>query len=145
MDQLVRMNHCQLLTLYANAETGPIPHGYTPGLAIFSPGRPLTMAKARLTSKTLWQGKTFFDDDHLVNKVCGLQAINAAVYRGASWYDGRPSIIIDYTDSRWPASHYRDEIREVSPGIYLGLMYERRCPQPALKVFFTLDAREGCR
>ena len=144
MEQLVLMNRCQLLTLYANSETGPIPNGYTPGLAIFNPGRPLTMARARLTSKTLWQGKTFLDD-HLVNKVCGLQAFNAAVYLGASWYDGKPSIVIDYQDLKWPASRYRDEIREVSPGIYLGLMFERRCPQPELKVFFTLDARGDCR
>ncbi len=145
MDQLVRMDRCQLLALYANAEMGPIPNGYTPGRAIFNPGRPLTMARARLTSKTLWQGKTFLDDDHLVNKVCGIRAINAVVYRGESWYDGKPSIVIDYKDSGWPACRYRDEIREVSPGIYLGLMYERRAPQPELKVFFTLDARGNCR
>ena len=33
----------------------------------------------------------------------------------------------------------------VLPGIYLGLTHDRSCPEPKLKVFFTLDARCGCR
>ena len=145
MDQLGLLNRCEILALYASADPGPIPHGYAPGLAIFNPGRPLTMARAKMTSATMWQGKIFLDDAHVMNKVLGKQAINMSVYRSESWFDGKPSIILDYEAAGWPVARYRDEIREVAPGIYLGLMYERKCPQPALKLFFALDARCGCR
>jgi hypothetical protein len=142
MDDLLRMNKCELLALYTDAAPGPIPHGYTPGKAIFNPGRPhLTAARANLMSHTLWQGKIFLDDGHLINKVFGKEAVNAEVYRGESWYDGKPSIMIDYQNTSKLFSRYRDEIREVAPGLYLGLTHERRCPQPELKMFFALDAR----
>jgi len=143
-EQLVRMDRCQLLALYTNAEPGAVPHGYAPGRAIFNPGSPLTVTRSRLTSH-VWQGKVFLDDAHMINKVFGHEAVTGAVCFGESWYDGKRSIIIDYTGSWWYAARYRDEFREVAPGIYLGLTYERRCPQPELKVFFALDARCGCR
>jgi hypothetical protein len=35
----------------------------------------------------------------------------------------------------------RDEVREVEPGLYLGVMYKGR-PNAQQKMFFTLDARK---
>lgn len=93
-------------------------------------------------SRTLWQGKVFLDDAHMVNRVLGSERVPGAVFVGESWFDGRPAVIIDYTGSWWYAARYRDEFREVSPGVYLGLTY-KRCPQPTLAIFFALDAR--CR
>ena len=37
---------------------------------------------------------------------------------------------------------FRDEMREVAPGLYLGAMYRRGCAQPAFKLFFILQV--GC-
>ena len=145
MDELVRMDRCQLLALYVNAAPGPVPHGYTPGRAIFNPGGCLTVARSRLTHATTWQGKVFLDDCHMINKAFGIQAVNGDVFVGPSWYDGKPAIIIDYADSLRLVARYRDEFRAVAPGLYLGLTYERSCPQPELKVFFTLDAHCACR
>lgn len=141
MDQLVHMNRCQLLALYAGAEAGQVPQGFLPGRAMRHPGRPLTPPRAALLSRTLWQGKIFLDDAHMINKVMGKEKVPGAVYVAESWYDGKPSIIIDYTDSWWYAAPYRDEFREVSPGTYLGLTYRRECPQPELRAFFVLDGR----
>src|SRR5438477_10921094 len=53
--EIVRMNRCQLLGLYASAETGETPQGYVPGRA-FDPGRLLAPARSWLLSRTLWQG-----------------------------------------------------------------------------------------
>src|SRR2546421_327244 len=62
------------------------------------------------------------------------------VYHDTSWYDGRPALILDYADTSLVYKKYRDEIREVAPGLYLGLMYKRRCPQPKFKMYFALQA-----
>ncbi len=44
------------------------------------------------------------------------------MYVGESLLDGQPALILDYSKSRlWP--DVRDEEREVSPGLYLGIMY----------------------
>jgi hypothetical protein len=61
------------------------------------------------------------------------------VYTADSWLDGRPALVFDYSRSRlWP--NVRDEVREVAPGLYLGIMY-RDGAQLNPPVFFTLDAR----
>src|SRR5262245_51915757 len=68
--QLVRKSRCELLGLYTAAEPGAAPCGFVPGRA-FQPGRPLGPARSALLSRTLWQGKIFLDDSHMVNKVLG--------------------------------------------------------------------------
>jgi hypothetical protein len=68
------------------------------------------------------------------------RAIPADVYVGESWADGRPSLIFDYSRSRlWP--DVRDEVREVAPGLYLGVMYRGGAPANP-PMYFTLDARK---
>ena len=34
----------------------------------------------------------------------------------------------------------RDEIRQIAPGLLLGLMYARTEPQPTLRMYFVLEA-----
>jgi hypothetical protein len=53
--------------------------------------------------------------------------------------DGRPALIIDYSRTSHVYARYRDEIRQVGPGLYLGLMYTRTAPQPTLKTYFLLE------
>ena len=60
---------------------------------------------------------------------------------GESWYDGRPALILDYSRTSRLYSPYRDEIRQVGPGLYLGRMYERTAPQPTLTTYFALEDR----
>jgi hypothetical protein len=61
----------------------------------------------------------------LRNKILpfGLNAIIAKVYKGESWLDGKECIVLDYSDTSLVAQWIRDEIREISPGIYLGKVY----------------------
>jgi len=139
MRDLVRMSQSELEALYLASPPAPAPNGFLPGRAIKSPGSPFTAANARLT-RIVWQGKIFRDDGTMINRMFGAaKAIPADVYLGESLIDGQPSLILDYSRSKlWP--DVRDEIREVAPGLYLGVMYKGN---PATqKMFFTLDARK---
>ena len=138
MQQLVRMPAGELHTMFAAAPAAPVPNGYVPGRAIKDPGSRRTAANARAT-RLVWQGKIFRDDGTMINRFGPVKAIPADVYEGASWYDGRPALIFDYSRSRlWPT--VRDEVREIAPGLYLGIMYKDGAPTSP-PTFFTLDAR----
>jgi hypothetical protein len=143
-DDLVRMSECQLLDLYRRAAPGPIPDGYAPGKAIPNPGKPGTAFKSKIIGATAWQGKNFDPDGTMTNRMFGTRMVTARTSYDASWLDGKPSLVLDYRGSSkvvW--ARCRDELREVAPGIYLGLMYRDACPAPKLRTFFVIDAR-GC-
>ena len=61
----------------------------------------------------------------LRNKILpfGINAIIARVYKEASWLDGKECIVLDYSDTSLVAQWIRDEIREISSGVYLGKVY----------------------
>jgi hypothetical protein len=141
MDDLVRMPRAELEALYLSSPAASQPSGFLPGRAIKNPGSRRTERNSRTTG-LVWKGKIFRDDGTMVNRLAGgLTAIPAQVYAGESWLDGRPSLILDYSGSRlWP--DVRDEIREVSPGLYLGIMYRTRSGRAEQVMFFTLDARQ---
>jgi hypothetical protein len=140
MRDLVRMPRSELEALYLASPPANPPSGFAPGRAIKNPGGRFTAANSRLTG-VAWQGKIFRDDGTMINRVFGFgKAIPARVYQGESVIDGQPSLIFDYSGSKlWP--DVRDEVREVEPGLYLGVMYKGR-PNAQQKMFFTLDARK---
>jgi hypothetical protein len=144
-EQLERMNWCELEQIYHQAEPGAVPDGYAPGRAIYCPDSLLTPARSRVT-RTLWHGKLFCSaDGTLINQWClGVHAIRARVYYGTSWLDGKPSIIMDYCGMSHVWANVRDELREVAPGLYLGIMYNRKTPCQ-IKTFFVLDATCAAR
>jgi hypothetical protein len=137
--QLVRMPAADLQALFGAAPAAPPPSGYLPGRAIRNPGSRWTAANSRAT-RVVWQGKYFRDDGTMVNRLFGFgRAIPADVYPGESRLDGQPALIFDYSRSRlWPT--VRDEVREVSPGLYLGVMLKDGAPANP-PTYFTLDAR----
>ncbi len=45
----------------------------------------------------------------------------------------RPALVLDYSRTSRVYAQYRDEIRQVAPGLFLGLMYARTTPQPTLR------------
>ena len=141
LDQLVRMNREQLETLYRSVEIGQSPYGVTSGRAIRNPGSRLTVPTSRVT-RVLWQGKVFNDEGTMmVNRVLGLRAVHARVYVGESWLDGRPAVVMDYAGTSRLFPDVRDEVREVSPGVWLGVMYTRKPGGPEQNMFFALAAR----
>ena len=140
MDDLVRMNRCDLENLYRHAEIGCPPSGVTRGRAIINPGSKLTVPTSKVVS-VLWQGKVV-SDDMMVNRVLGLRVVHARVYIGESYLDGKPSVIMDYAGTSKLFPSIRDEVREISPGLYLGLTHKRTDAGPEVKAFFTLDSRK---
>lgn len=136
---LVRLDRCELEGLYRAAEVGTPPCGVTNGRAIFNPGGRFAPAAAQVT-RLLWQGKVF-QDDLMINRVLGVHAVKARVFVGTSWLDGRPSLIMDYCGTSRLFPNVRDEMREIEPGLYVGLTYLRRPDGPKLATFFAIDAR----
>jgi hypothetical protein len=142
-EQLAKMTWPDLEHLYRQGEPASVPPGYLRGKAIYCQDSRLAGPRSAITN-FLWHGKHFRDDCTLVNQWCGLKAIKAKVYPGNSWLDGQPSLIMDYSETSRVWVDVRDELREVAPGLYLGAMYQRHCPEPKFKMFFVLQA-EPCR
>ena len=62
--------------------------------------------------------------------------------------DGGPSMIFDYQNTSIVWMHYRDEVREVSPGVFLGIMHWVGWGGPTIATWFALDlvnGQSGCK
>jgi hypothetical protein len=127
--QLMEMTDKQLDDLFSSGVAGNIPNGEAEGTAIVAPGTKFSSVIASLINIFTWQGKTF-DAAHgtLTNRILafGINAIVAQVYKSESWFDGKECIVLDYSKTSLLAEHVRDEIREISPGLYLGLVYWKK-------------------
>ena len=128
-EQLMAMYEKDLDDLFTKSPAGDIPNGEAQGTAIIAPGTKFSHPIASLINIFTWQGKTF-DAAHgtLTNRILalGLNAIVAQVYKGDSWFDGKECIVLDYSKTSLLAEHVRDEIRLISPGFYLGLVYWKK-------------------
>ena len=124
--QLLAMSQEQLDDLFSGSAAGEIPNGEAQGTAIIAPGTKYSSEIASLINIFVWQGKTF-DAAHgtLRNRISafGLNAIVAEVYKAPSWFDNKECIVLDYSKTSFVAEHIRDEIRQVAPGVYLGLVF----------------------
>lgn len=124
--QLLSMSQKELDDLFASSPAGEVPNGEAHGTAILAPGTKYSQEIASLVNIFAWQGKTF-DAAHgtLTNRISafGVNAIVAQVYKAPSWFDDKECIVLDYSKTSLLAKHIRDEIRLVSPGVYLGLVY----------------------
>jgi hypothetical protein len=136
---LPSMRHSELEQLFRDAPAGEIPVGRGRGQALMAGGtrasRPLLAAVRTLA----WQGKEFDDRTGTLRNLIspfGKRAIMAEVYLDASRIDGLPCIVLDYSKTSRVAGFVRDEIREVSPGLYLGVVFVRSRRAP---VMFSLE------
>jgi len=126
VDQLLTMSQDQLDALFTASPAGEIPDGEAEGTAIVAPGTTYSPTIARFINNFAWQGKVFDGKKGLLrNKILplGLNAIIARVYKDKSWLDDKECIVLDYGDTSLLAQWIRDEIREVSHGVYLGKVY----------------------
>jgi hypothetical protein len=140
LDGLAQLGWPELEALYREAEPAEIAPGYACGRAIYRPDAPLTGLRTRVTA-SLWKGKVFCEDSTLVNQWLGFRAIRARVYLGDSCLDGKPALIMDYSGTSRVWADVRDEVRQVAPGLFLGIMYLRRPCEPQRKMFFALEVR----
>ena len=137
LDNLVRSDRATLEALYSQGTVTTPPPGFAPGRAIPNPGMRNTARRSKLIG-ILWKGKVF-SDGQMINRLAGgHEAVTASVYVGESWLDGKPSLILDYAGSK-RFGDVRDEMREVSPGVFVGVTYVRKCPEPKVAMFFALD------
>lgn len=144
VDQIRLMSQEQLDDTYLNATPGVIPDGESNGKAVFFPDSSIFNEPTQLLAALIWQGKVFDTDDGvLVNKVFGFRAIKAEVYYGESLLDGNESVIIDYSKTSILAHNVRDEIRLVSPNIYLGRAYIRTLFGDFMAINFILEFPEA--
>jgi hypothetical protein len=120
----------ELDELFRRSPAGEIPDGEANGqVLIGSENETISDTAAKVAHLIAWQGKVFDrEKGELLNKIgpLGLRAIRAKVYKEESWFDGEETIVLDYSDTSLVAHWIRDEIREVAPGLYLGLVFWER-------------------
>jgi hypothetical protein len=123
---LLKMSSSDLDALFTASPPGPIPNGQSDGTAIIAPGTTYSAEIATMVNHFAWQGKVFDAVAGLLrNRIgpIGVNAIVAKVYQDTSWLDGKPCIVLDYSQTSFVAHWIRDEIRMVQPGTYLGVVY----------------------
>jgi len=146
-EEFLKLSSEQLDDIFRNAPPGAIPIGKGNGTAIILPGTVIAEPIAKFAHFFEWKGKTFEPDPvdpqraTLKNRILllGTKAIVAEVYRGESWLDGKECIVLDYSHTSIVAQWIRDEIREVSPGLYLGVVYwGKQKPEAHKLIHFAL-------
>lgn len=137
--QLAERSKDELACIFTQSSAGKIPEGNTVGTAIFMPGTSWGAGLSHIADK-LWGGKVFDNKGALLNKILGYETLGADVYKGSSWLDGKESIIVDYNHIKFLGSAGRDEIREVKPGLYLGIGYPSSNSHSSPKTFFALES-----
>ncbi|MDN5752049.1 MAG: hypothetical protein L0H15_02055 [Nitrosospira sp.] len=126
IQQVVNMSQAELDRLFSASEPGDIPNGEANGTAIIALGTPYSYAVSQIISYFAWQGKIFdAKSGTLKNEITpfGLRAIIAKVYKADSWFDQKPCIVLDYSETSMVAHWIRDEIRLVADKQYLGKVY----------------------
>ncbi len=136
---LVTLTPAQLDGLYRNGRAANLPVGWVKGQALVSPGTSLAPVASR-GAGLVWQGKRFQADGTARNRFFGLPIIQGKLSQGTSWLDGQPALILDYAETSRLYRPYRDEIREVAPGVFLGLMHDRRTSPPTFVRYFALQS-----
>jgi hypothetical protein len=123
---MLDMTRQEIDDLFRSSPPGPIPKGEARGTVISHPGTEFAEIAAKIVHLIAWQGKVFDPEKgELLNKISPLHldSIRAKVYNDKSWFDGNECIVLDYSKTSVVAHWIRDEIRLVSPGVYLGIVY----------------------
>ncbi|WP_165066232.1 hypothetical protein [Paludisphaera rhizosphaerae] len=141
VSSLLSMNEAQLQAVYTQGSVAGLPTGKVKGTVLPAPGSRRNAAMSA-GGRLIWQGKVVDSSGTIaVNRFFGVPAVKGRLYQGTSWFDGQPSLILDYTGTSRVYAQNRDEIRLIGPGLYLGLMHERTTPQPTLKTYFVLETQ----
>jgi len=137
---LLEMCPAELEALYRQGCVAAIPGGPIKGTALLASGTHHAHTLSR-GSRLIWQGKVIEPcQNTAVNRFFGHSIIRGQVYQGQSWHDGGPALILDYGQTSCLYKNNRDEIRQVAPGLYLGLMHDRTKAPPKLVMYFALEA-----
>ncbi|MEE9394248.1 MAG: cytochrome c [Planctomycetota bacterium] len=119
----------ELDALFRDSALGAAPDGEGTGAAMLCPGTWHGRFLTFLIRVFIWQGKVVNrSEGTLKNRVSpfGFRDIKANVVEGPSRLDGKPCYILDYSKTSLIARAVRDEVREIAPGLYLGLVFIRK-------------------
>jgi hypothetical protein len=129
-NDLLDLSGDELDELFRRSPAGEIPNGDAEGKVLVGSDDDDVSDKVAWIARTLaWKGKVFNrEKGDLKNKILpfGIKAVRAKVYKEASWFDGEETIVLDYSKTSFFARKVRDEIREVAPGLFLGLVYWKK-------------------
>lgn len=123
---LIATRRSELARLFSSGRVGAIPDGRGRGTVLLGTGGLAAQVAARLSYTLAWRGKVVSARTaRLLNILTPLQieAIEAVIYKQDSWYDGAPCIVLDYSKTSLAARRVRDEIREIAPGVFLGIVF----------------------
>jgi hypothetical protein len=123
---LVAATKPELARLFSSGRAGEVPDGRGRGTVLLGTGGLAARVAAGLSYALAWRGKVVnARAARLLNILTPLQieAIEAMIYKQDSWYDGAPCIVLDYSKTSFVAHWIRDEIREIAPGVYLGIVF----------------------
>lgn len=126
VEAMLGMSRQQLDDLFRQHEAGDIPKGEGRGTVLIRWGRFISTLISKIVHRLAWQGKVFDPErGELRNEVSPLRRklIRAKVYKAPSWLDQKECIVLDYSQTSFIARKIRDEIREVSPGVFLGIVF----------------------
>jgi hypothetical protein len=126
LNDLTSMTQGELDNLFRATPVSDIPDGDASGTVIAAPGTEVEGPIMWYARWLAWQGKVVYRSrGYLFNKVgpFGWHLVKAQVYIAPSWFDQQPCIILDYSKTSLIAHSVRDEIREVSPGLFLGIVF----------------------
>jgi len=123
---LRRMGNRELDLLFRSSPAGGIPTGRLPGTTLLFPGSWICGVLTRLVHRLVWQGKETEASGRSLKNLIGplrTRTIRALLSHDHSWVDGNQCVLIDYKTTSRVAHMVRDEIRLVSPGLYLGVVW----------------------
>lgn len=131
----------QLDALYTEGSIERLPVGAARGKVLVFVDAKFPKVKARL-SNTLWRGKQFDEDGEFINQFLGFKALKSKAEICTSWFDGKPTIQLEYPSKTPVFGNTHDEIREICPGVFLGRVYDKT-PCPKFRGYFVLQTECG--
>ena len=138
MEQLQGLSCDELLDLFRHSDMGRPLVGVTRGRLLVSTDKHFPRFKVRLANM-VWRGKTAEEGGYFINRWIGNHTfIDSHYVIGPSWVDGRPAILVEYPPGTPLFANLHDELREISPGLYLAPLFDR-CPCPKLRGVIALQ------
>jgi hypothetical protein len=118
-----------VVELFGSGSVGAVPDGRGRGTVLLGTGGLVGRLFAAVAYALLWRGKMVDARAGRLRNLLGpwgMQAVVGEVYAAPSLQDGGPCIVLDYSRTSWVARLVRDELREISPGLFVGLLRLRR-------------------
>lgn len=140
MDDLADCSPAQLEQLFRQGYVTGIPTGKMKAMPLMNPGKPQARIASR-AGRLVFSGKVIADDaSEAKNIFFGVQMIKGVFRIEPSVRDAQPAIILDYSGTSLVYRNFRDEIREISPGLYLGYMMDVRDSSATARRWFAFES-----